>query len=571
MRRNDFAMVVAAVLLGALAAAAAPVAGQPAVAELRVSDPGCRALPVHTAALAEQGLLGDLGGLPLRGFPGLAPTLVSPWTPETRLSDRVRSCMDAGRAGPADAILSGGSWLTPLSAAVEMRLATSYPRAMADGSFRPGAGTMLGAVGGFAAGYGPLTLVVRPEVHHNRNASFIIDAQSIPDHSRYIHPTSGTEIDLPQRFGSGPFTVLSPGQSTLRLDWRGVAAGASTENAWWGPALRNPLLLSSAAPGFPHAFVGTGRPVDVRIGQLYLRTLVGRLTESEYFDDDPTNDHQLISGTIASFEPAPLPGLTLGLARFFAVQDGPNVGLGRFLRAAFTGFRENLGTDEHEMADNQHASVFARWAFPEAGLAVYGEFARIDHWGEWLELVKSPQAAGAWMAGVQKVLPGEARSWRVLAEAVNLVDPIPTQLPNRPGHITWYTHASVRQGHTHQGQLLGAPAGPGGRQQVIAIDRYSPTGDIGIELTRAIYNDDAYNQVWWRHFNVFGHDAELTALARVRRPTGPFDIHGALGYSRRWNRHFVGLAPLVGTQWELSDLRRNNNVIVEVRGVWVGW
>jgi hypothetical protein len=527
----------------------------------------CRGLPVHTAALTERVRLAELGGVPghRRGEPPVGSAAA--WRPESRLSDRVRDCVAVGLAGPLGVMKFDRYWVAPLPAAVEARHSTTYPRTMVDGSFRPGVGPMVGLVGGITAGVGPLTLVVRPELHHHRNTGFDMVGASIPGYSPFIHATVGTRIDLPQRFGARPFTVLSPGQTTLRLDLGPAVVGVSTENAVWGPGLRNPLLLSSAAPGLPHFFLGTNRPVDIRIGNLFLRTLVARTTESDFFDGDPANDHLLLSGTIASIEPAPLPGLTLGVSRFFAVQDGPDVGWGTFLRAAFTNLQENpQGTDP--FADNQYASVFARWAFPEAGLEVYGEFARNDHWQEWLELIKSPQAAGGWMAGLQKVFPGESVAWRVLAEAANLVDPIPTQLPNRPGAIHWYTHSQLRQGHTHRGQLLGAPIGPGGRQQVVAIDRYSPAVDLGVEIARSIFNDDVYNQTWWRHFNVFGHDAELSALVRGRRPVGRFDLHGALGYSHRWNRSFIDLPAMVGTAWELEDLRKEGSWSLEVRGVW---
>jgi hypothetical protein len=546
------------------------IAESPADTALAGAAAGCTDLPVHTAALAERRQLAGLGALPLRGATGLAPASAAPWSPEARLSDAVRACVEAGRVGPVGMAHHGGFWVAALPMGLELRHTTAYPRAMTDGSFRPGVGTMAGVVAGFAAGVGPVTVVVRPEFHHHQNADFDIAPQSIPGYSPYVHPAAGTLIDLPQRFGDEPFQVVSPGQTTIRVDAGSVVIGVSTENAWWGPGLRNPLLLSSAAPGMPHAFIGTARPMDIRIGKLFLRTHVARTTESDAFDTDPDNDHQLLSGTIVSFEPAPMPGLTLGVARFFAIQDGPDVNPGTLLRAAFANLRANpQGGDP--LADNQHVSLFARWAFPDVGLAVYGELGRIDHWWEWLELITSPQAATAWMGGLQKVFAGETAAWRVMVESASLVDPMPSQLPGRSGHITWYTHTQLRQGHTHQGQLLGAPIGPGARTQALAVDRYAPRGDLGLELTRTVYNDDSYNQRWWRYFGTFGHDAELSVLARGRRALGPIDLHGALGYSHRWNRHFLGLAELVGTAWELDDLRRDGNWHLEVRGVWTGW
>ncbi len=93
---------------------------------------------------------------------------------------------------------------------------------------------------------------------------------------------TGVSIDLPQHFGDGPYTRVDPGQSSLRLDARGVAAGLSTANQHWGPAAEHPLLLGSNAPGFLHAFLGTSEPVDVWIGSLHGRVVYGRLRQSGY-------------------------------------------------------------------------------------------------------------------------------------------------------------------------------------------------------------------------------------------------------------------------------------------------
>jgi hypothetical protein len=515
-------------------------------------DRACAPLPVHTAQLAEQ-LHAD----------ALIPTTEEReppprrrWAGEARLSDRVLECVSRTGSGLA---------LSMLPAAIETRYNSAFPRPMNDGSFRPGVGTLIGGVAGFTASAGPITLVVRPEFHYHQNDAFDIVEQTIPNHSPYVHHAVGTRIDLPQRFGNRSFSVLHPGQSTLRADWRGVAAGISTENLWWGPALRNPLIMSSAAPGFPHAFVGSSRPFDIRIGHLHVRTFVGRTAESQYFDFDDENDHTLMSGTIATFEPAPLPGLVVGASRTFALRQSEGVGVGTLLETAFTGLRDNrIGV----LSDNQHAAVFAQWAFPRAGVEVYGEFARIDHWWEWVELVTAPQKAGARMWGVQKTFGDDRNGWRVLVEAADLVDPFPLNGP--VPQIVWYVHSGVRQGHTNQGQLLGAPIGPGARSQVLAVDRFSDAFDVGLELTRTLYNEETYASAWWPNFYIFGHDAELGALLRGGRSAGVYEVQAALGMSRRWNRSFLNLPDVVNRPggWTQDDLRRENNLYFELRGVW---
>lgn len=509
----------------------------------------CAPLPVHTAQLAEQ-LHAD--ALTPARADGREPPARRRWAGEARLSDRVTECSTERERVT----------LQMLPLAMETRYNSAFPRPMTDGSFRPGRGALLGATGGFTLSARPFTLIVRPEFHYHQNSDFDIDEQSIPNHSPYIHHTVGTRIDLPQRFGDRPFSVAHLGQTTLRADWRGVTGGVSTENLWWGPALRNPLIMSSAAPGFPHAFIGSSRPVNIGIGHVHVRTLAGRLTESDYFDFDDENDHTLISGTVGTFEPAPLPGLVIGATRTFMLRQSDGVGYGTLLRNAFTDFRQNR---TGALADNQNVSIFALWAFPRAGVEIYGEFGRLDHWWEWIEVVTQPQRAGAKMWGIQKRFGEDGDGWRVLVEAVDLVDPFPLNGP--VWQIVWYTHGGLRQGHTHRGQLLGAPVGPGSRSQVLAVDRFSRAYEYGMELTRTIYNEESYLNTWWPSYYIFGHDAELSGLLRGRVTRGEYDVQAAVGYSRRWNRNFLGLAD-VQTAWTPADLRREGNTYVEVRGTW---
>jgi hypothetical protein len=45
-------------------------------------------------------------------------------------------------------------------------------------------------------------------------------------------------------------------------------------------------------------------------------------------------------------------------------------------------------------------------------------------------------------------------------------------------------HASMRQGHTERGQILGSPAAYGGSASTVALDLYRPAGRWGISWRR---------------------------------------------------------------------------------------
>jgi hypothetical protein len=160
------------------------------------------------------------------------------------------------------------------------------------------------------------------------NRPFSLLANGLPGPRSYNHGTYATTVDLPQRFGDAAYGRVDPGNSFLRLDSRFIAVGVSTANEWIGPATEYPFLLSNNAPGFPHLFLGTGDPVNVWIGHVQARVAWGKLVQSAY---SPVNGSvhyvspaqpgtvRLATFAEAAFSPRGLPGLELGVARFFHV------------------------------------------------------------------------------------------------------------------------------------------------------------------------------------------------------------------------------------------------------------
>lgn len=66
------------------------------------------------------------------------------------------------------------------------------------------------------------------------------------------------------RFGDGANTRLDPGQSSIRVDTRGVAMRLTTANETWGPSSEHRLILGTAG-GLPppvHRFVAAGQRRD---------------------------------------------------------------------------------------------------------------------------------------------------------------------------------------------------------------------------------------------------------------------------------------------------------------------
>jgi hypothetical protein len=373
----------------------------------------------------------------------------------------------------------------------------------------------------------------------------MIDRDNMPGYSTFVNPWHGKTIDWPQRFGPDPFWTIDPGQSFLRVDSYGLGAGVSTENLWWGPALINPIILSSNAAGFPHVFLETSNPIATRIGRFEGQIFWGRLAESDYWDDDPTNDRRLFTGLILTYEPRWLPGLFLGASRVY-MQTIPPGGLG--FRSTFIepyrSLRENRAKSDDGGGDNQLASIFARWAHPASGFEVYLELTREDHWEDFTELLMVPAASRGYMLGLQHVRDTR-RGWlRLYGEMINLQDPLPIRHSGRKGPIIYYTNSAVRQGYTHRGQILGAAVGPGVDAQTLGADLFTASGSSGLFLERARYDADTYLIIWSESLGpTRRHDVELTAGAHHLHFFSGFDLRSAVAYSYRQNRNFVGLDP----------------------------
>lgn len=392
-----------------------------------------------------------------------------------------------------------------------------------------GASMLLGA--GATFGWGPFSAAVAPEAAFQQNLEFRFRPAERPGWSSYAYPFS-TAIDLPQRFGPNPFTVLGPGQSYARADVQGFAAGASTENLWWGPASRYPLLMSNNAPGFPHLFAGTSRPVSVGIGTLEVELVWGRLTESNYFDRIPEK-HSFLGALVAAFSPALLPDLSLGAARVYQYLEDQWLAEPAPLLELFGGSGLNR-------PGNELFSIFGRWVFPESGAEIYGEWGRDDRWIDWKEVIQEPDHSQAYMLGFQKVTPlSERRSVRVQGELIALQPLSELRSGSRPLPV-FYTHHQVRQGYTHRGQLMGAWIGPGSDAQFLAVDALVPWGTWGGYVERVRRSNASAAALHARRWSPYHHDTEMTMAARALfLPASDISTAATLSYGYRFNRDFL--------------------------------
>jgi hypothetical protein len=240
-----------------------------------------------------------------------------------------------------------------------------------------------------------------------------------------------------------------------------------------------PLLLGNNASGFPHLFGQSAYPWNVGVGKVHGRIFYGTLSQSAYTTIPDSAAVRYVSGVIGTFSPRFAPNLEIGAARMFQYASPQGGWRGREWRKPFEAFlKEHVvgdpGREANSSSDNQLASIFSRWVLPGRGFEVYGEFAREDHNWNARDAILEPDHAGFYGVGLRQAFVRSDGILGLRVEVVNL-DPSTLQRERAQGGV--YTHTRTRQGHTEDGQVLGAGfAAVNGNGLHLAIERFHPAG-----------------------------------------------------------------------------------------------
>ena len=426
---------------------------------------------------------------------------------------------------------------------------SAYPYDRNDGVLWGGKGLSAAISGGGAYTVGPLRVVVHPELSFQQNRPF-----ELAGDSGFAYPDP--RIDFPQRFGEGAFWEASPGQSSLSLAVGPLEAALATESLWWGPARRYPLLLGNSAPGFPHLRIGISDTWDVGIGRLAVDLLWGRLDESRYFDDVRGNDHRLLTGVFV--ELSLLDGLSLGLA---GVQHNRWSRRSSSLLDIFTfPFEEGVNS-----AGNGLLSLTGRWHLEESEMSVYTEWAREDYWEGLGELIAETDHSQAYTFGFEKVVREARVPLRIRGELAHLGTSATrlSRADRTPQGVTFYQHSTIRQGHTHKGQLLGAAIGPGSDAQYVAVEMLLEGRTLGTYFERVRRDEDTYYWRFAEDYRTEGHDVEVTGGLMGEEHAGALALRWNASLSHRRNRSFIGL------DGQNRDFLEETNLELGVTACWV--
>lgn len=455
---------------------------------------------------------------------------------------------------PTRAPRDGGWRRSGVAPQILVTLNSALPFSQNDGALWAGKGLSTRTLLGFKLETARARVIFAPEIILSANADwplkqdfYVPDVPQVPSGrgSRgYVLPYYfwTFPIDQPMRFGPKPIQRLDLGQSTAMVSVGRFDLAFSNENEWWGPGIRNAIVLSNNAPGFPHLFVRTSRPFRTRLGDLDARWLVGGLKESGYFDTVSTNDVRSISSFAATLQTRWDPNLSVGFARsVYATASGWGQFPWRWFHALTPAnsplpSAANDSTVSEEGRDHLY-SLFARWVFPADGFEAYAEWARTRFPLSLRDFLTAPNNTQGYTIGAQwRGANWRGGTFRLQGEVTQLEQS--ATFRDRPLG-SWYASPRVTQGYTHKGEMLGASIGPGASSQWLAVDFVKPHWKLGAFAGRIRWNEDVHSTWGFPEYVAYcSHDVSLYPGLRGARIGRLGSVSAELSLQNRLNAFF---------------------------------
>jgi hypothetical protein len=385
-------------------------------------------------------------------------------------------------------------------------------------SLYPNAGYQSMLSGGFFLKAGILNVQIKPELVYaqNKNFSTFADVQANNNSpalmNAYFAQING--IDAPERFGTSSLKHLYPGQSKITITYNSVEAGVSTENLWWGPGIRNSIMMSNSAPGFFHWTFNSTKPVETIIGSFEWQIIGGNLKQSGFAPDDVNKliysgnlyspkpkVSRYISAYSVNWQPKWLKGLYLGASAYdYLDKDSVyhNRSIIRKIIPVITG--SSLKANDINNAQNGDQQDFAyalniRQLLPLYKAEIYFEWARNDRTGSLSDFLQEPEHSAAYTFGGRKLFELSKGSFIQIKSEITQLQRAPTYLLR--DEPSWYIHSqSPRDGYTNYGRYTGAGIGPGGNSFIFDISYLKNYNSYGLMLERQLHNNDMYYQAF---------------------------------------------------------------------------
>ncbi len=367
---------------------------------------------------------------------------------------------------------------------------TGAPYGQNDGALWQGRGYNTSLTTGLRLeGYG-FELTFKPQVSWSQNREFdYIPPAYSGDYYKNKADTYGyygvTSIDAPQRFGDSSFWTYDWGDTEVRWSWKNFTTGFGTQTIWLGPAKINPIMHSNNAASYPKFDIGLRKTKLTMpyfgwdLGYFETRAWWGKLSESDWFDVDESNDDNLITGFALYYQFPFLKEFTVGMNRTM-ISHFSDISKYTLFNIFIPGLSNSGGTDDSD----QRISFVFDYKLEKVGFEVYLEWARNDYSPTRDYYIRYPYHTEGWTFGALKSLnftntiKGELLLELTYLECSADYDRL------IPWYTTFYAHHKITQGYTNKGQWLGAGIGTGGNSQYLGFKLYIPQAQITLFAQR---------------------------------------------------------------------------------------
>ena len=470
--------------------------------------------------------------------------------------------------------LNGNGKLKILPIDFNINYSSHHPYNRNNGSMITSRGVQQLISAGFYFELGPLSVQFKPENIYAENKNYEGFWEGHYDviwSRRYL---LWNRIDTPERFGESAYKKTTFGQSSVRLNFKSISLGISSENIWWGPSIRNGIMMSNNAQGFNHITLNSRRPIKSFIGNFEFQLVTGRLEPSGYNppSTDRTfagtklfvpkinqvgygqqNDWRFFQGYSITYSPKWISGLHLGLIRwtqmygamfegkyYWIADDNNGASVGWF--PIFNNFlRKNDKVEPYEKETDQAASGFFRWVWKDSKAEIYGEFSHNDSKFNLRDLLADSDHSRAVTLGIRKLFDSENNNYQYEFhwEWTQLEQTASRLVRNA---YSWYMHERVRHGFTNNGEVIGASIGPGSNSQYFSVSKINQNKRIGIALEIIDQDNDFYYLAfedsndyrrYWKDFN--------------------FHINYEKKFKKFWGSLNLMYSRSLNYQWELLD------------------
>tara|TARA_B100000963_G_scaffold356919_1_gene378036 strand:+ start:317 stop:1990 length:1674 start_codon:yes stop_codon:yes gene_type:complete len=412
---------------------------------------------------------------------------------------------------------------------------------------------------------GPISIMLKPEHHYSENKNFDGFWEG---HYPYIWAKRyrlWNRVDIPERFGEKRHNRVTFGQSNIKFSWKNLSLGISNENLWWGPSIRNSIMMSNHAEGFRHISFNTNKPIETFIGNFEWQFITGELENSGYTpprtdfeyagrklyvpkinQQSETNDSRFLQGLIISYSPRWIDGLSIGFIRWTQMYSALIEGRYYWLKTQPNYFpifqylfRNNNVNIDYELQTNEAAGLFFKWLWKDSKAEIYSEFHFNDSKFNLRDLILDSDHSRAVTLGIQKIFKIKNRNFLFNWEW--------TQMEQTAGRLlrdakSWYEHDYVYDGYTNRGEILGSSIGPGSNSHFISINKISDKEKIGFGLEIIDHDNDFYHEAFSsaKDFRRYWKDVNLHL--NFHKNFKNFNLSSNLVYIRSLNY-----------QWELDD------------------